>query len=131
MLDINEVFEKMYPDFEPNEFSCKCENPTCIRDGVEYIFMSTLQSLRSSVDKPFHINSGYRCQAYNDSLPHSSPKSYHTKGLAADISTEAFDTFTKNIFVSKSLELFNGVGIYRRFVHVDLRPEKALWWGSY
>jgi len=111
----------MYPDFRAAEFACRCENEACQRHGMQFIFLSALQDLRSQIAIPFKINSGFRCKTYNSTLAHSAADSYHCKGLAADISTHGMPGKVKHKFLEKAFDRFTGIGVYRNFVHLDLR----------
>jgi uncharacterized protein YcbK (DUF882 family) len=100
---------------------------------MEFYFLAALQDLRLQCGFPFHINSGFRCPAYNATLPNSSPDSYHTKAVAADISTAAMDGGQRHLFLQRAFLRFTGIGIYKTFVHLDLRPASGntTWWGGY
>lgn len=96
---------------------------------MEYWFMAAIQSLRMELGFPLTINSGYRCSAYNATLPGSAPDSYHCQGLAADISTARMAGQQKHSLLLRAVMKFTGVGIYKTFIHVDLRPtEKRTTW---
>ena len=127
----NILFRRMFPSFRPSEFECPCKHPLCQVDGMEFWFLAALQDVRLQVGHPFHIGSGYRCSAYNATLPNSVPDSYHIKGIAADIDTRRLNGQEKHRLLRKVFQRFTGVGIYPTFIHVDLRPlsEKVVWLG--
>ncbi len=123
------TFKEMFPNFRPIEFKCPCQN--CDGGKMSLFFMSTLQGLRYQIGFPLHINSGFRCPEYNASLENSSPKSQHMIGLAADISTITLTPSQKHFLVEKAFQRFTGVGIYKNFIHLDLRDPgvKSTWTG--
>lgn len=127
---LEEIYYKMYPNFKPSEFECPCDRPECRKHGMEYYFLAAIQDLRLSVGRPFKITSGYRCPEHNIEVG-GVKGSWHLKGLACDISTVSFQVNEKHRFLKKALQRFNGVGIYEKFVHLDLRSvrHKALWVG--
>ncbi len=54
-------------------------------EALRVLCVKILQPLRNAVNKPIHINSGYRSPAVNALVPGSSSTSQHMKGQAADI----------------------------------------------
>ena len=46
-----------FPNFSPEEFACK----HCGKQGISLDLVSKLQQLRTKVDMPLKISSGYRC----------------------------------------------------------------------
>lgn len=125
-------WETLYPNFSPEEFECRCAGAECIKFGIQEQFVSTIQRLRDDVNFPLVLNSAYRCKLYNASLG-SKDTSQHVKGLAVDISTHGLSSGQKHKLLKNAFKLFNGVGIYKLFIHVDLRPvdNKAFWLGEY
>ena len=125
------LFRKLYPNFRPKEFVCPCGE--CDGGAMEHYYLAALQDLRLQMGFPFHITSAFRCPGYNATLPNSSPTSYHPKAVACDISTAALDSEQRHRLLEKAFLRFTGIGIYKNFIHLDLRPvrEKSMWWGSY
>ena len=84
-------------------------------------------------DFPFKINSGFRTEAYHDSLTKRGYKtdknSPHKKGLAADISVT--DSRSRYIVLNSLLLVgFTRFGIADTFIHVDLdtqRKQNIIW----
>lgn len=126
IVNIEETFKDFFPNFNPKEFECPCGCENIIQTR----FMTALQAMREAVDVPFIINSGYRCKEYNSKLPGSSKESQHIKGLAADIAINHLTGVQKRKLIRHALIRFNGVGIYKNFIHVDLRAgERVVWTG--
>lgn len=74
--------------FKKSEFKCHCNGRYCNgyngKDVNRHLLL-ILETIRKEYGKPITINSGIRCQRYNDSLRGSIPKSVHRLGAAADI----------------------------------------------
>ena len=89
--------------------------------------------MRDYVDKPIKVNSGYRSKKYNASVG-GVPKSQHLTGKAADIVAKGKQPKTiKKILeelIEKGLMEKGGIGLYRTFVHYDIRGRNARWSGS-
>jgi zinc D-Ala-D-Ala carboxypeptidase len=109
--------------FSREEMQCPC----CKACEMNGYFMDQLEMIRGMFHFPMRINSGYRCQKHNDSLLNSSPNSWHTKGKAADISWDEFDAKTKHRLLEKSIRYFEGIGIGKSYLHVDLGGEEKVW----
>lgn len=122
-----DYFKEHFPNFSPEEFRCPCTNPDCKKDGIELPFLRQLQKARSIVGFPFLITSGYRCKAYNKTLPDSSPESLHIKGLACDVRISHLTPADKYLFLYKVFPLFKGIGLGKTFVHLDGRQERSVW----
>jgi hypothetical protein len=71
---------KLSKNFNLVEFQCPC----CKTVRLEPHLVSCLQALRSAIDEPLHISSGYRCPAHNKAVK-GVPHSRHILGQAADI----------------------------------------------
>jgi hypothetical protein len=136
-MDVFDLFHSSYgPHFSYTEFECKCQRcQSNINDRGEWFltgefaaFMGFLITMRTKLEFPFIINSGYRCPEYNDqiyvrrgSLPGEHMDGPHTKG-AADIKV-AFERAYKLNKAAADLEL--GIGLDQtgdvagRYIHVD------------
>lgn len=58
--------------------------PADARLNLRLLVHHCLDPLRVHLERPVHVTSGYRCHAVNDAVG-GSVRSFHTKGLAADI----------------------------------------------
>ena len=71
-------------NFKVSEFTCHCG---CGKNNIDQRVINMAQTIRDAIKVPIHVNSGCRCDAYNESPPVGGVKgSYHTLGLAADLS---------------------------------------------
>ncbi len=115
--------KKFAPNFAVGEFACK--------DGSDTILIDTqlayyLQKIRDHFGRPVRINSGYRTKAYND-LVGGARESQHVIGTAADIAVDG--VAPKEVAAYADQIGINGIGTYKTFTHVDVRPNKARWNG--
>lgn len=110
--------------FRVREFKCN--------DGSDVIFISkelaeVLEDIRMHFSKPVIINSGYRTVAYNTSVEGSSVNSMHCKGIAADIYISGVKPREIYDYLIAKYPNKYGIGLYKSFVHVDVRLGKARW----
>ena len=107
--------------FSEEELRCKC----CGKLVVDGRLIQLLEKIRSLVDAPVVVTSGYRCPRHNAEIRESSPMSYHVLGMAADIKQYRFDnlvfhTMIKRAWTDGELPELGGLGLYEGRVHVDV-----------
>lgn len=120
----------------------------------------TLEAIREAAGNlPMTIDSGYRTEAYDarihdahiaalaaqglpdDHLVAEPTSSQHPMGRAADVthsklSPVALFNLALQLFEAGKLPALGGIGLYRNFVHLDVRPRSnggahlAIWGGS-
>lgn len=89
-----------------------------------------LQRFRDTVNKPIRINSGYRSPEHNAKVG-GAVNSQHLFGRAADIVVKGFTP--KQVYdliegmISAGDMLQGGLGLYKTFVHYDIRGTKSRW----
>ena len=112
-------------NFSKKAFACKC----CGVSKASKKLIDGLQELRESVDRPIVIVSGYRCTKHNINVG-GATNSQHMLGNAADIKIEGM-TIDEIIDAVEKRDVFKngGIGMYKSWVHVDVRPGKARWNG--
>lgn len=123
--------KQLSPHFNSDEFKC--------RDGTsappDPKLLRLLEAMRVKVGKAIHVNSAYRSDAYNKKVggsPGSQHMINHPKNptpnfRAADI---RIDGMTPTEVAKLAISLgFTGIGIYKTFTHVDVRPKPARWNG--
>jgi uncharacterized protein YcbK (DUF882 family) len=86
-------------------------------------------------NKPITILSAYRTPAYNAKVTGSAKNSQHCQGRAIDLrppSHMSLDEFYSMIRGLANVSHIRGIGKYKTFVHVDVRPgdHLALWYGA-
>ncbi|MBR4315020.1 MAG: DUF882 domain-containing protein [Lachnospiraceae bacterium] len=112
-------------NFKVKEFAC--------RDGADKVLIDVdlvakLQDLRTYLNKPVTITSGYRTDSYNKQCG-GADNSYHLKGQAVDI----YCSGVKPIVIALWAEFngLGGIGMYldrsQEFVHIDTRQNKYRW----
>ena len=116
---------KVANNFRVREFACK--------DGTDPVFISRdlvsiLQKVRDHFGKMVVINSGYRTPAYNKKCG-GAEYSQHLYGMASDIVVEGVTPAIVAEYLETLLPNTGGIGIYRAFVHVDVRQTKSRWRG--
>jgi uncharacterized protein YcbK (DUF882 family) len=119
--------------FDSEEF--KSKDGTDFTDEVVKNLLKVakqLEVIRKHLGCPIYITSAYRSPEYNE-LIGGAKNSFHVKGMAVDFKTKKHEP--KDI--AKILELLmmdgkistGGIGIYKSWVHYDIRGYKANWNG--
>lgn len=116
---------KLSANFKVKEFACK--------DGSDPIFVSdelvqVLQAIRSRFGRAVNITSAYRTVAHNKKEG-GAAYSQHLYGMAADIKVSGIKPADVARFAETLLPTSGGIGVYKNFVHVDVRKDKARWKG--
>ena len=137
---MTEKKKRLSDHFWQKEFDCQCG---C---GLEFVvhksLLVLLENIRVALKSPFIITSGARCEKHNLSVG-GSPNSWHVPragkwgpGIlyASDIRSSGSVSAANRIETLKLYTLANlsraqGLGLYPRRIHVDMRPTKirALW----
>lgn len=118
--------------FSGKELRCRCgcsgqaPDPCAVAD---LNLLIALEKIRERVGRPVYINSGYRCEKYNQRVG-GVKNSYHVRKMAADIwvkdlSPKELANVIDDLFPSSC-----GIGIYRSFVHFDVRENKTRFKGD-
>ena len=106
---------------EAGEFRCKGSGQHA-QNGMDNNLLLKLEELRYRLGgKAVVINSGYRTPAHNRRVGGAS-NSQHLYGKAADIVVRGV---SPSRVYREADKLFNGVGKYNTFTHVDTRNGKA------
>lgn len=116
---------KLSKNFTVKEFACS--------DGTDTVFISLalvnlLQKIRDHFGKAVIINSAYRTEAHNKAIG-GATYSQHKYGLAADIHINGVTPKEIAAYVETLMPSSGGIGIYKNFVHVDVRRVKSRWNG--
>ena len=122
---------KVTRNFNSEEFECNCgcDMPYWVRLNI-YDLADQLQILRDGLGAPIRITNAYRCESHNKSVG-GSKNSQHLSGKAADIQVAGIDPRdlynTIRTFIEEGIMLEGGLGLYKNFVHYDIRGTKARW----
>ena len=122
--------------FTLSEFDCNCGGENCKGDKMDKDFLIKLDEARHLANQSFQINSGMRCNDYQEDLRRRGYKtakkgaSPHLKGIAADISVT--DSRSRWIVLNSLLLAgFVRIGIADTFIHVDLakanKTQNCVW----
>jgi uncharacterized protein YcbK (DUF882 family) len=115
--------EMLTRHFSKAELACPC----CGACEMDSRFMWKLENIRAILQRPMHINSGYRCKKYNATLKNASPKSMHMQGKAVDVKCQsAEDKFTL-LRAANQVGMF-GLGFGATFMHMDSRELPGKVW---
>ena len=69
-------------NFKVSEFTCHCD---CGFNNIDQRVINMAQTIRDKIGVPIYVNSGCRCDVHN-AASGGTKGSFHTKGLAADLS---------------------------------------------
>ena len=122
---------KLTKNFSLQEFNSKCgkDIPNEILPNIIEL-AKNLQVLRDEVNKPISITSGYRSPEHNAKVK-GAKNSQHIKGTAADIKVKGMTPKEVALVIEGLIEQGKikegGIGIYRTWVHYDIRGKKARW----
>lgn len=104
-------------NFNSSEFACPC----CGQVEMDDQFMTRLQTIRTTLNKPMRITSGFRCIKRNAEVG-GSRNSAHLRGQAADFTcVNSRDRF---IIISTAIQIgITRIGIGATFLHLDTADE--------
>ncbi|AKU42643.1 peptidase [Vibrio phage H188] len=109
--------------FKAKEFMCNCG---CGQTKPNSELMAVLQLVRLHFNKPVVITSSYRCPKHNKAVGGAS-KSKHLEGIAADIQVKDIEPMEVYHLLDSIFPNHYGIGSYKTFTHIDVRPTKARW----
>jgi uncharacterized protein YcbK (DUF882 family) len=111
-------------NFSRSEFACKCG---CGWDTVDTVLLEALQGRRESSGAAMTINSGCRCEIYNEQVG-GGQASQHLAGRAADVVEKGITPReTQDYFETLGMS----VGRYPSFTHVDSRSGPPARWNGH
>lgn len=108
-------------DFTPKELSCKKTGQLYL----ESVSMDCLQTGREYSQVPYYVSSAHRSRVHNANIG-GAPRSRHLL-MAFDISLRNHHPVVLYLQLRKAG--FGSFGIYKRFIHCDIRPGR-MWWSS-
>lgn len=123
---------QLTPNFKLSEFDCKdgTKVPEQYISNAQKV-AKNLQVLRDHLKVPVSITgSGYRTPSWNKKQG-GAPKSQHLTCSAADINAKGYTpkklaAEIEKLIASGKMQQ-GGLGIYKTFVHYDIRGTKARW----
>ena len=111
--------------FKKSEFMCKCG---CGVPIVDVELADVLDDVREHFNAPTSITSGYRCEKHNTKVG-GAKNSSHMQGIAADIKVSGKEPKEVYDYLNKKYPNTYGMGLYKSWVHIDVRNTKARWNG--
>lgn len=113
-----------WPNFSVAELACRCGGRFC---RGEYWhapdFLDRLQALRARIGQPLIVTSAHRCPQWN-AFVGGAPLSQH-KHIAVDLRLRGHN---RSELKHHAEEVgFNGLGLARSFIHLDLRGQRTIW----
>jgi uncharacterized protein YcbK (DUF882 family) len=121
--------ERLSKNFTRNEFACQGENCCSHSAPLHPDLIDGVQALRDEIGCALNISSGFRCRTHNKAIG-GKENSFHTLGMACDIlipnsiSAKQFSKMTRNIAQFEN----GGIGVYKSFIHVDVRNNGPANW---
>lgn len=103
--------------------------PPCKPEDCDSYALQKLDKLRELCEFPLMLNCAYRSKEHDLSKGRNG-NSYHCAGRAFDIHCINSEKRHK-IVTMAGIAGFNGIGIYKTFIHVDDRATGTLWYGEY
>lgn len=121
--------EKLSKNFYRDEVACKGKACCNHSAPVHPELINGIQELRNIVGAPLNVISGFRCNRHNAKVPNAAPNSFHTLGMAADISCKKVSS-EKLALLAEIVTQFNvgGIGVYKSWIHVDVRKTGMARW---
>lgn len=122
---------KITKNFSLEEFKCKdgSDIPNSALLNITELARN-LEILRTAINKPITITSGYRSPKYNAKIG-GVKDSQHLRGTAADIKVAGMTPKEVALVIEGLIESGKmkqgGIGIYPTFTHYDIRGRKARW----
>ena len=106
--------------FKVKEFACNDGSPIVFVDSY---LVGVLDILRTEIQKPIIINSGYRTPEWNKKCG-GAKYSYHMRGMAADIRADGITPKELANKLDKIVPDECGIIVYKSWVHFDTRTSK-------
>lgn len=114
--------------FERREFRCKCGKCGGFPVEPDEKLVELLENIREHFNAPVTVSSGVRCAIHNKNVG-GATRSQHLYGTAADIKVQGKTPKEVCAYCQTLLPNSGGIGLYKTWVHVDVRSTKARWNG--
>lgn len=116
---------RLYPNFLWPEVACNC----CLHLHLKSdLLLRKLQTIRSILNTPLRLSSGWRCDAHNEVVGGSR---LHPAGIAADILVHPDKPAEWRFTVVEAALTASvwGIGVANSFIHLDWmsRPHPRVW----
>lgn len=114
--------------FKRSEFKCKCGKCGGFPVEPDENLVKLLEQIREHFNAPVTVSSGVRCATHNKNVG-GATRSQHLYGTAADIKVQGKTPKEVCAYCQTLLPNTGGIGLYKTWVHVDVRTTKARWNG--
>ncbi len=114
--------------FKRSEFKCKCGKCGGFPVEPDENLVKLLEQIREHFNAPVTVASGIRCKTHNTNVG-GATRSQHLYGTAADIKVQGKTPKEVCAYCQTLLPNSGGIGLYKTWVHVDVRPNKSRWNG--
>lgn len=109
--------------FDISEFDCSFTG----NNEMNEEFLEKLDALREACGFPFKITSGFRDPVGHPIEAKKTRAGTHAQGIAADI--QVVNGVQKYKIIEEAIKLgFNGIGVAKTFIHVDIRDSVPVVW---
>jgi uncharacterized protein YcbK (DUF882 family) len=121
--------------FSLAEFACPDYGAPTEPEHLERLarLCAQLEVLREELGAPIIVISGYRSPEYNERIG-GATRSQHMNACAADIKVKSVEPAEVHATVERLIREGRmeqgGLGLYRTFVHYDVRGSRARWFGE-
>lgn len=122
---------KLTKNFNRIEFDSKDGTPVpeSLMENIGEL-AEQLQILRDEIGVPIHIISGYRTPRHNKAIG-GAKFSQHLQAKAADCVVKSLTPAQLKKIVERLIKenklWFGGIGLYKTFLHLDIRNKPARW----
>lgn len=117
------------PHLSWNELACRDSMRTCYpldwRATRAVELAAAFEALRAAVGLPLVVLSAYRTPEHNRKVG-GAKSSQHVQGRALDLLPPKGWTPLQLAAVARTIPAIRGIGVYRTFVHIDIRPTTKL-----
>jgi uncharacterized protein YcbK (DUF882 family) len=120
-------------NFNSTEFDCHdgSKMPVDVLANIKLV-AGQLQILRDYLGESIHVNSGYRSPEHNKKIG-GVKNSQHVLGKAADLVVKSKTPLQLHkiieALINQGKMKEGGLGLYKGFVHYDIRGKKSRWKG--
>ena len=113
----------MFKYFKIEDFYCQSTG----NNKMSEEFIHRLDELREACGLPFYVTSGFRDPDGHPIEARKKAPGTHAQGIAADIAVAG--GVERRAIIENALRLgFNGIGVAKSFVHVDIRETTPVIW---
>lgn len=115
--------------FRTDEFECKCG---CGLNKISPAILIICEMVREHFNKPVMVNCGCRCETHNEEVGGVPDSQHKLKGddfcHAADIRIIGVEPREIRNLLDATFPSCLGIGLYKTFVHIDDRCDRAHRW---